>query len=43
MFDGEDDIPEYKVNDETLPKIRVFRESLAIKWIRFISSVTIQE
>ena len=38
MFDGEDDIPEYKVNDETLPKIRVFRESLAIKWIRSVLS-----
>ena len=38
MFDSEDDIPEYKVNDETLPKIRVFRESLAIKWIRSVLS-----
>ena len=38
MFDGEDDIPEYKVNDETLPKIRVFRESLRIRWIRSVLS-----
>ena len=38
MFDGKDDIPEYKVNDETLPKIRVFRDSLGIRWIRSVLS-----
>ena len=41
MFDGNVDIPEYKVYDvdgETLPKIRVFREALGIKWIRSVLS-----
>ena len=31
-------VPEYKVNDETLPKIRVFRDSLGIRWIRSVLS-----
>ena len=41
MFDGKVVIPEYKVYDvdgETLPKIRVFREALGIKWIRSVLS-----
>ena len=39
LFDGKVDISEYKVDDvdgETLPKIRVFREALGIKWIRSV-------
>ena len=41
MFDGNVDIPEYKMYDvdgETLPKIRVFQEALGIKWIRSVLS-----
>ena len=39
MFDGNVDIPEDKIDDETLPKIRVFRVqrlALRIRWKRSV-------
>ena len=41
MFDGKVNIPESLVDNvdgETLPKIRVFREALGIKWRRSVLS-----
>ena len=41
MFDGKVNIPESLVDNvdgETLPKIRVFREALGIKWMRSVLS-----